>query len=122
MFNLLISYSDESWCSSPYEMARSRAAVEYTPDEISERYKFFSDDAIRELMSFPALFVTENETTESRIGRITGIRLRQESVVFDFAFDPMFSPLTLGAIEAMRRDIWTTPARTSNSRSWSIGR
>lgn len=86
-------------------MGRSRAAVEYTPDEISERYKFFSDDAIRELMSFPALFATENETTESRIGRITGIRLRQESVVFDFAFDPIFPPLPVGAIEAMRRDI-----------------
>ena len=72
MFNLLISYEPESWDSSPYELDRSRAVVEYTDDEISERYKFFNEKAIQELKSFPTLFVTENETVESRIGYING--------------------------------------------------
>jgi predicted nucleotide-binding protein len=105
LFNLFISYSPESWDSSPYECDRSRAVVEYTADEISERYKFFDNNAINELKSFPALFVTENESTQSRIGYITNIRLRSDSVVIDFEFDPILSALPIGAIEAMRVDI-----------------
>lgn len=105
MFNLLISYSPDSWESSPYECDRSRAVVEYTADEISERYKFFDDAAIEELKSFPTLFVTENESVESRIGYITNIRLRNNSVVIEFEFDPILPPLPIGAIEAMRVSI-----------------
>lgn len=105
MFNLFISYSPESWDSSPYECDRSRAAVEYTADEISERYKFFNEAAIKELKSFPSLFVTENEATESKIGYITNIRLRNNSVVIDFEFDPILPSLPIGAIEALRTDI-----------------
>ena len=105
MFNLLISYEPESWDSSPYELDKSRAVVEYTDDEISERYKFFNEKAIQELKSFPALFVTENETVESRIGYITGIRLRKNTVVIDFEFDPILPSLKIGAIEELRTDI-----------------
>jgi len=71
LFNLLIAANPDSWDSSPYEIERSRAVVEYTADEISERYKFFDEKAIRELKSFPCLFVVENEERESRIGYIT---------------------------------------------------
>ena len=105
MFNLLISANPESWDSSPYEIERGRAVVEYTADEISERYKFFDEKAIRELKSFPCLFVIENEQRESRIGYITNIRLRQATVVLDFEFDPIFPPLPSGSIEALRIDI-----------------
>ena len=105
MFNLLISHDPESWDSTQYEWDRSRSAVEYTADEISERYKFFDDKAIEELKSFPTLFVTENEATESRIGYITNIRLRSRSVVIDYEFDPILPSLPVGAIEAMRIDI-----------------
>jgi hypothetical protein len=105
MFNLLISANIESWDSSPYEIDRSRAVVEYTADEISERYKFFDEKAIRELKSFPCLFVIENEQKESRIGYITNIRVRQTAVVIDFEFDPVLPPLKIGAIEELRVDI-----------------
>lgn len=105
MFNLIISYDPESWDSSPHELDRSRVAIEYTADEISERYKFFSESAIEELKSFPTLFVTENESVESKIGYVTNIRLRQNSVVFDFEFDQALPSLPIGAIEALRVDI-----------------
>lgn len=105
MFNLLISYSEDSWSKSPAEFERSRVAVEYTADEISERYKSLDETAIEELKRFPALFVTEHEQTESRIGRITEIRLRPSTVVIGFEFDPIFPPLPKGAIENIRIDI-----------------
>lgn len=105
MFNLIVSYSPESWDSSPHELDRSRVAIEYTADEISERYKFLDEKAIEELKSFPTLFVTEGESVESKIGYISAIRLRKTSVVFDFEFDPAFPSLPIGAIEAMRVDL-----------------
>ena len=105
MFNLLISAGAESWDSSPYELERGRAVVEYTADEISERYKFFDEKAIQELIDLPTLFVTENETVESRIGSITNIRLRQNTVVIAFEFDSILPSLKIGAIEELRVDI-----------------
>lgn len=105
MFNLIISYNPDSWNSSSFELDRSRVAIEYTANEISERYKFFDEKAIEELKSFPTLFVTEDESVESRIGSVTNIRLRQNSVVFDFEFDPALPRLPIGAIESLRADI-----------------
>lgn len=105
MFNLLISSNPESWDSSPYEIERGRAVVEYTAEEISERYKLFDEKAVRELKSFPCLFAIENEPRESRIGYITNIRVRQNTVVIDFVFDPIFPPLPPGTIEDLRVDI-----------------
>ncbi len=105
MFNLLVSGSPESWSSSSYQIDRSRAVVEYTANEISERYKFFDERAIRELQSFPCLFVVENEEVESRIGYITNIRVRQSKLIIDFKFDPIFPSLKIGVIEDLRGDI-----------------
>lgn len=105
MFNLLISSNPDAWHSSPYEFERSRVAVEYTADEISERYKFFDEKAIQELKSFPTLFVIENERVESRIGYITNIRVRQDSVVIDFELDPILPSLRIGTIEELKVDI-----------------
>ena len=105
MFNLLVSYSEDSWKSSPIEFEKSRVAVEYTADEVSERYKALTPEAIEELKTFPSLFVTENEKTESRIGRITNVKIRGSSVAISFEFDPIFPPLPIGAIEAIRKEI-----------------
>lgn len=105
MFNLLISANPESWDSSPYELDRSRSVAEYTADEIRERYRNFDEKSVRELKSFPCIFVIENEERESRIGYIIDIRVRQSSVVIHFEFDPILPPLRVGAIENMRVDI-----------------
>ena len=105
MFNLLISYGGDSWSTGSKEFDRSRVAVEYTANEISERYKSLGARAVEELKSFPTLFVTENEETESRIGRITELRLRSNSVVVGFEFDLIYPPLPRGAIEKIGSDI-----------------
>jgi predicted nucleotide-binding protein len=105
LFNFLVSYGEESWVNSPTEFQRARVAVEYTADEISERYKFLDESAIEELKGFPSLFVTENEVTESRIGYISNIRLRSTTVVIDFEFDPILPPIPSGIIESIGVDI-----------------
>ena len=106
---MFISSNPDSWASSPYECDRGRAVVEYTADEISVRYKSFDESAINELKSFPALFVTERETTESMIGYITNIRRHSSSVSIEFEIDKNLPLLPIGAIEAMREDIYLGP-------------
>lgn len=105
MFNLLISHNPETWDKSPYEIEKNRVAIEYTANEISERYKFFDANTIEELKKFPTLFVTENEQTESRIGYITDIRLRSKTVVINYEFDPILPSLPIGCIESIGVDI-----------------
>ncbi len=60
---------------------------------------------INELKIFSALFVTEQETIESRIGYITNIRVHSRSVSIEFEIDKILPLLLKGAIEAMREDI-----------------
>lgn len=105
MFNLLISSNPEAWSGDSYEFEKGRVAVEYTVDEISERYKSLDVNAVEELKGFPTLFVTENEQTESRIGRIKAIKVRSSTVLIEFEFDPIFPPLPKGSIESIRSQI-----------------
>lgn len=105
MLNLLISYRADSWETSPYEFDKSRVAIEYTANEISERYKNFDANALSELMSFPTLFVTENENSDSLIGLIRSIRLRDRTVVIEFEIDRKLPTLPSGTIESLRIDL-----------------
>ena len=105
MFNLLISSDPASWNEGSYQYDKNRVAIEYTADEISERYKFFTEEAIEELKEFPTLFVTENETTPSRVGYITNIRVRSSSLAIEFEFDPIFPELPMGTIKNLKDDI-----------------
>lgn len=105
MFNLLISSNLEAWSGNSYEFEKSRVAVEYTDNEISERYKSLDLNAIEELKAFPTLFVTEHEQTEARIGRIKNVKVRSSGVLVEFEFDPIFPPLPKGSIQSMRTQI-----------------
>lgn len=99
MFNLLVSSDPKILDLTPYQYDRSRVAIEYTVDEISERYKFLDDDAIKELMSFPALFATECESSGSRIGYINKIKKRGNFVIIEYEFDPVMPKIPAGAIK-----------------------
>lgn len=105
MLNLLVSSNPNSWESSPYEFDKSRVAIEYTVNEISERYKNFDENALLELMSFPTLFITEHESSDSLIGLIRNIKIRDRSVVVEFEIDKGMPILPNGTIESLRVDL-----------------
>ncbi len=105
MFNLLISSAQDSWENGTFEIEKSRVAIEYTADEVSERYKALDTEALAELRGFPCIFAIENELLPSRIGYISEIRLRTQTVVIQFEFDPIFPPLQTGTIEKLRTEI-----------------
>ena len=104
MFNLLIRCGPDSWNSSPIEYVRERVAIEYTEDEISERYKSLEKDKLDELKGFPTLFATEGETVPSRIGYIDKVELRGNSVVVYFSFDEKLPELPIGTLKSLMLD------------------
>lgn len=105
MFNLLISSGYDSWDSGIYELEQSRCVTEYTTDVIKNRYRIFDDKTIQELKGYPCIFAVENEERESRIGYITEIRPRQNTIVIHFEFDQILPPLLPGSLEKIRTEI-----------------
>lgn len=105
MFNLLIGYEADSWNEGSYQFHRSRVVNSYTVEEIRERYKGLSDKSIEELKSLPSLFVTEDESVDSRIGYITNIRLRKNEVVVEFEFDNFLPALPSGTVRKLSNDL-----------------
>lgn len=105
LFNLLISYSQDSWDGNPYELEKDRVVTEYTASEIVERYRNLDESKIQELKSFPCIFAIENETAPAKVGYITEIRLRTKSIVIEYEFDPFIQTLPMASLETMRTDI-----------------
>ncbi len=105
MFNLLIAYVDSEWDGTDWEVERSRVAVEYTAEAVSERYRDLSEAAVAELKSFPCLFAVEHEPVPTRIGYLTDVAVSGERVAIKFEFDPNLPALPSGALNDMRSEI-----------------
>ncbi len=105
MFNLLIAGREDAWDTGSLELERGRVVVEYTVDEISERYRALSEAAVEELKSLPSLFAIEHERAPTKIGFITEVRIVNSGVRFSFEFDPAFPDLPMGSLETLRDDI-----------------
>jgi hypothetical protein len=98
LYNLLMR-GMVGWDETPFELERSRCVHEYTTDAIEERYQKFDDAAVRALRSFPCLFAYESGVTEpARVGWITGIRTRGNSLVIEYKFEELLPPIPVGEI------------------------
>jgi len=98
MFNFLVAGMEGAWSKGIYSFPKSRVAVEYTEDSISERYRDLTDDVVQELLELPAVFAIEGEEEPSRIGRITSITQPGSDVVIRFEFSEEFPPIDSGVI------------------------
>ncbi|MGO6815537.1 TIR domain-containing protein [Rhizobium brockwellii] len=105
MFNLLIAYTEDEWVGDEWRIERSRVAIEYTTNDISERYRELDETAISELKSFPCLFAVEHEAVATKIGYITNILVEGGDVSVGFEFDQNLPELPQGALENMRQEI-----------------
>lgn len=99
MFNFLVACGANSWDALIFKYPKCRVTREYTAPELVERYQDLTADAIEELKSFPALFITENEESDSRFGYITDIRESGSEVTIKYRFDSTLPPLPSGKID-----------------------
>ncbi|WFU47727.1 nucleotide-binding protein [Sinorhizobium terangae] len=102
---MLIAYTDSEWDGLDWDIERSRVAIEYTADAVSERYRDLDEAAVTELKSFPCLFAVEHEVVPTRIGYLTDVAVSDDRVTIGFEFDANLPPLPSGALENMRSEI-----------------
>jgi len=102
MLNLLISFSPDSWDSDFFKIEKSRFC-EYTRQDIRERYldSHKHEDKKKDLLSYPCLFVIENEERDSRIGTITEMNADGKDLAIKFTFDSSFPPIPKGKIREL---------------------
>ena len=108
MYNLLVSGNPEAWDGSPWDMEMGRVLHEneHTAVPLSQKYRSLNDAAVEALLSFPALFAYETSNKQpARIGRITRIRHRGNSVRVEYAIDPDLSPITPERLLALQLDL-----------------
>jgi len=73
MYNLLITSEAGAWNKPSYKFDRSRF-LEYTNEEVAEKFEGLSPKQIEDLKSLPCLFAYEVWADKPRLGRITEIK------------------------------------------------
>ncbi|MDP2360627.1 MAG: nucleotide-binding protein [bacterium] len=105
MFNILVSGTIDSWENGEYTFERGRVAIEYTSNELSERYRELDATAIEELQNFPTLFMIEREEGASHIGKILSIVTAGQRVTIRFEMDESIPALDVGTIDRVRASL-----------------
>jgi len=81
MYNLFISFDENSWEGTPFEIDLSRCA-EYTDKELAEKYQDLTDNAVREIKRFPCIFGYEEPLKKNpKFGLIRSVTRRKSRVL-----------------------------------------
>lgn len=116
MYNLLMTAAAGSWNSPTYAFPTARF-LEHTAAPIEDRFKKFSPEVVAELMNMPALFAYESFVNEpARVGRITNLQHRFNSLHVTLALDPQIPPIQPGKLEELALDL------DINAAAWEFGR
>jgi hypothetical protein len=91
LFNLLMTWEDGGFDMLAFELERGRFG-EYTAEKLMKRFGPLKPAAIKQLKSFPTLFVYENLIGDARVGYLTEIRERNRHVLVEFQFDKQVAP------------------------------
>jgi len=98
MYNLLVTAMDGAWEKGSYEYDKSRF-LEYTNDDIASVLKELSKSHIKNLKSYPCLFVYEGEDSDVRIGYLTAIKERGRNLLIEFEFQQDIDPIPFKQIQ-----------------------
>ena len=106
MFNLLISWDENSWDKSPYTLPKDRY-LEHTADEIRNHYLRLDNEIIEKIKKIPTIFAIEKELRDSKIGYITDIKIgsSKNDIRIYFEFDDKLPNLPIGAIKKMEQEL-----------------
>lgn len=104
MFHLLVQHGLDSWGSSPAKVHGERF-LEYTNDEISNRFSKLNNNLIKELKEFPALFLCEAEESPTFAGNITDIVNQNGNLLIHFQRIQDIPPFEIGVIPAIASEL-----------------
>lgn len=100
MYNFFVTGQYDAWDGVGYEYDRSRF-LEYTPDDVAERFMELKTAQIETLKKLPCLFAYEGQE-DMRIGRLIAIKLRGRSIFIEFELDLNIDPIEYDAIHRIK--------------------
>jgi predicted nucleotide-binding protein len=101
MFNLIIAYDEDYISKNKIELKKDRY-LEYTVEEIKTKFKSLHNDVIDKVKTFPTLLMVEQERADSKIGKITNINLKQDSIIIEFMLLESVPSIGSGKIESIK--------------------
>jgi hypothetical protein len=113
MYNFLVTAQEGAWNEPGYEYERSRF-LEYTSEDIADRFQKLEQPQIDILLSLPCLFAYEGKTKALRVGKLTKIRARERSLYIEFELDRKVRPIPFKKIEPLRAAL--------DIRDWELNR
>lgn len=115
MYNLLVSFNEDSWEGDPETIPLGRCLREYTDKELQAKYASLADDQIDQLKRFPCIFAYEAKNEKDpKFGLITEIRERNDEVRIYYKIISLANFLTFRDVEKMTFELDIT--------SWEMNR
>jgi len=101
LYNLIMHYSPEFWLGDAEYVDFSKDRfLEYTDEDVKEKFKNLDDATKSKLLKLPTLFATEQEKADTRVGKITKIEEEPRNLRIYFTFEDKHAPLTKGALQS----------------------
>lgn len=100
MYNFFVTSQYNAWDGIGYEYDRSRF-LEFTPDDLAERFKDLKSAQLSALQQLPCLFAYEGKEA-MRVGRLVAIKVRGRSIFIEFELDHDIPPIEYKAIHPIR--------------------
>ncbi|MGP2801457.1 toll/interleukin-1 receptor domain-containing protein [Serratia marcescens] len=120
MFNLLVSACEDDWNNPSWVISKSRF-LEYTDDDIKERFKNLSEDVINTLKTIPTFFMYEDyHRASAKIGQITEIQRRQTEIKITYAFNPAIKEIPYERLRTIYRELDISNKFEPNRTHWAI--
>ncbi|EMY7657589.1 TPA: toll/interleukin-1 receptor domain-containing protein [Serratia marcescens] len=120
MFNLLVSACEDDWNNPSWVISKSRF-LEYTDDNIKERFKNLSEDVINTLKTIPTFFMYEDyHRASAKIGQITEIQRRQTEIKITYAFNPAIKEIPYERLRTIYRELDIRNKFEPNRTHWAI--
>jgi FRG domain len=115
MFSFLVTSSVGAWDLPGYEYERSRF-LEYTSDDIAASFRELKAAQIKALVDLPCLFAYEGTSEPMRVGRLKGVKLRNDGRLLFVApeLDPAVPPIAFAVIKPLQAAL--------DIRSWELNR
>jgi hypothetical protein len=106
LYNLIMHSNPKFWSGNDgYIDFPKERFLEYTKDHLKKRFQSLDQSAISEIKKLPTLFATEEEKTDTRIGRITKVEVQQRYLRIYYKFTEGYYPLSNGVLYKKRNEL-----------------
>lgn len=106
MYNLLVSWSEDSWNGEPWQIKLDRCVREYTDKEIIQKFGELDASAVAYIKRLPCIFAYERPSKKNPLfGMLRDIIQRQGEVRIEYEVEPLSPFLTADDLSAMSFDL-----------------